>query len=175
MRATIRRFEPGDTAAVAALFADYMREIYRQPNALDAATLLRNGQGRGFRLMLAFAGDKRVGFAAWQPAYDLHHAVAGGAIPDLFVARAFRGRALAVRLVAAVARAVRQEGGLFVKGEVLTDDAARLRAVHRIAVGFAGESVYVSGRAFRELAALADADIRTLVARLPSPAASREP
>jgi GNAT superfamily N-acetyltransferase len=175
VRATIRPFEPGDAAAVAALFADYMREIYGQPSALDAATLLRDGQGRGFRLMVALAGDKPVGFAAWQPAYDLHHAVAGGAIPDLYVARAFRGRTLGMRLVATVARAVRQEGGLFVKGEVLTDDTARLRAVHRIAVGFAGESVYVSGRAFRELADLADADIRTLVAKLPAPAASREP
>ena len=100
--------------------------------------------------------------------YDLHHAVAGGEIPDLFVAPPFRGRALAVRLIAAVARAVPAKGGLYVKGEALQDDLARLRLVRRIAVGFPAESVYVSGRAFRVLAELADADVRTRVARLPT-------
>jgi hypothetical protein len=70
---------------------------------------------------------------------------------------------------------VRREGGLYLKGEALQDDLARLRLVRRLAVGFPAESVYVSGRAFRELADLADADTRTLVARLPTAAMSREP
>jgi GNAT superfamily N-acetyltransferase len=154
-----RAFDARDADAVAALFTDYMAEIFAQPNALTPGVLLRDGQGRRFHLMLAVdAHDRPVGFAAWRMTYDLHHAVAGGEIPDLFVARPLRGRALGVRLIAAVARAVRREGGLYLKGEALQDDLARLRLVRRLAVGFPAESVYVSGRAFRELADLADAD-----------------
>jgi len=171
-----RAFDARDADAVAALFADYMTELFAQPNAMTADILLRDGQGRRFHLMLAVDRDDRpVGFAAWRMTYDLHHAVAGGEIPDMFVARRCRGRALAVRLVAAVARAVRQEGGLYVRGEALQEDLVRLRLVRRLSVGFPAESVYVSGRAFRVLADLADADIRTLVARLPSAEMSREP
>jgi GNAT superfamily N-acetyltransferase len=138
--------------------------------------LLRDGQGRHFRLMLAVDRDDRpVGFAAWRMTYDLHHAVAGGEIPDLLVARPMRGRAIAVRLAAAVACAVRSAGGLYIRGEALPDDRARLRLVRRLTVGFAAETVYVSGRASRALAELADADARTLVARLPTAEMSREP
>ena len=171
-----RPFAPPDADAVAALFTAYMKEIFTMPSALSPDVLLRDGQGRHFRLMLAVDRDDRpVGFAAWRMTYDLHHAVAGGEVPDLFVARPFHGRALAIRLVAAVARAVRAEGALHVKGEALQDDLARLRLVRRLAVGFPAESVYVSGRAFRELVDLADADTKTLVARLPTAAMSREP
>jgi len=176
MRVRTRPFAPHDADAAAALFADYMQETFACPNALTPDVLLRDGQGLRFHLMLAVGPDDRpVGFAAWRMTYDLHHAVAGGEIPDLFVARPMRGRALGVRLIAAVARAVRAAGGLYVKGEALQDDLARLRLVRRIAVGFPAESVYVSGRAFRVLAELADADTRTLVARLPTAAMSREP
>jgi GNAT superfamily N-acetyltransferase len=171
-----RAFEPRDADAVTALFAAYMREIFDGPNAMTSDVLRRDGQGRHFRLILAVDRDDRpVGFAAWRPAYDLHHAVAGGEIPDLFVVRECRGRALAVRLVAAVARAVRAQGGLYVKGEALTEDLARLRLVRRVAIGFPAASVYVSGRAFRELADLVDADLKTLVSKLPSAEMSREP
>jgi len=44
--------------------------------------------------------------------------------------------------------------------------AARTRLLRRMTVGFPAESGYVSRRAFR---VLADADVRTLVSRLPSP------
>jgi hypothetical protein len=62
-----------------------------------------------------------------------------------------------------------------IKGEVLTDDLKRVRLLRRMTIGFPGESMYVSGRAFRELADLADADLKTLVAKLPASEASRRP
>jgi len=58
---------------------------------------------------------------------------------------------------------------------VLLGDARRTRLLHRVAVGFVGESVCVSGQAFRELCELQDADAKILVRKLPSPDASREP
>jgi len=86
-----------------------------------------------------------------------------------------RGWALSIRLAAAVARAVQARGGLYLRSEVLMDDTRRLRLLHRVTVGFPGESVYVSGRAFRQLAELSAGDPRTLVRMLPLPAASRPP
>jgi GNAT superfamily N-acetyltransferase len=138
--------------------------------------LLRDGQGRYFHLMLAIdRADEPVGFAAWQTEYDLHNAVHGGHIADFFITPSHRGHGLAIRLAAAVARAVAKDGGVFVKGDVLEDDLRRLHLMRRITVGYAAQSVYVSGRGFRELAALVDADLKTLVRKLPSAEASRDP
>jgi GNAT superfamily N-acetyltransferase len=171
-----RPFEPRDAQPVAALFAAYMTELFGRANAMTADVLLRDGQGRHFRMIVAVDGtDRPVGFAAWRPTYDLHHAVAGGEIPDLFVAPAYRHRALAIRLIAAVARAVRNKGGRYVCGDVLTDDTKRLRVARRVGAGYPAETVYLSGRGFREVADLADADIKTLVGNLPPAQASREP
>lgn len=172
----IRPFERRDAKAVAALFVDYMHETCGAASAMTEEILLRNGQGQRFSLIIATdSKDEPVGFAAWPDAYDLHHAVAGGEIPDLFVAPTHRGRALSIRLVAAVARALHARGGLYLRSEVLTDDTRRLRLLHRVTVGFPGKSVYVSGRAFRQLAELSNLDSKMLVRKLPLPAASREP
>jgi GNAT superfamily N-acetyltransferase len=175
-RSSVREFEPRDAIAIAALFTAYMSETFGATSALTPEVLLRDGQGLRFSMFVAVdASDEPVGFAAWRDAYDLHHAVAGGEIPDLFVARSHRGRALSIRLAAAVARAIRVRGGMYLKSEVLTDDAKRLRLLHRVTVGFPGESVYVSGRAFRQLSELSESDPKTLLRMLPIPAASREP
>src|SRR6266702_2176259 len=102
---SIRAFQPPDAGAVAALFSAYMHEVYGVSSAMTAELLLRDGQGLRFSLVVAVEShDEPVGFAAWRETYDLHHAVSGGEIPDLFVAPAHRGRALSIRLVAAVAR-----------------------------------------------------------------------
>ena len=176
LRNNVRAFEPRDADPVAALFAAYMRETYGTTSAMSADALLRDGQGLRFSLYVAVdANDVPIGFVAWRDAYDLHHAVAGGEIPDLFVARPHRGRALSIRLAAAVARAIRARGGLYLKSEVLMDDPKRLRLLHRVTVGFPGESIYVSGRAFRQLSEVSDGDPRSLLRMLPTPAASREP
>jgi hypothetical protein len=171
---SVRAFRPPDAGAVAALFSAYMRGVYGVASAMTAEVLLRDGQGLRFSMVVVVgSNDEPVGFAAWRVTYDLHHAVSGGEIPDLFVAPTHRGRALSIRLVAAVARAILARGGL--KGEVLLDDPRRLRLLRRVTVGFPGESVYVSGRAFRRLAEMNSADRKTLVRGLPPPAASREP
>jgi GNAT superfamily N-acetyltransferase len=143
---------------------------------LTREVLLRDGQGRHFSMVLAVdRADAPVGFAAWQWDYDLHNAVRGVNIPDLYVAPEHRGRALAIRLLAGVARAAREQGATYLRADVLQDDLARIKLIRRIAVGFPGESIYVSGRAFRELSALVEADPKTLVRQLPTPQASREP
>jgi predicted GNAT superfamily acetyltransferase len=172
----VREFQPDDAAALAELFAVYMQEMFGTGSAMSPDVLLRDGMGLHFNLVIAFdARQQPAGFAAWRMAYDLHHAVAGAEVPDLFVARRHRGRGLSIRLLAAVAQEVQRRGGAYIKGEVLSDDPRRLQLLHRVAVGFSGESVYVSGRAFRQLAQLAGADARALIEGLPTPEMSREP
>src|SRR5262249_14982710 len=120
MRCLIRPFVPADINGAVALFAAYMHELFNEPSALTADVILRDGQGLHFSLMLAVHGrDGAVGFAAWRRTYDLHHAALGGEICDLFVMRPYRGRALALRLAAGVAKAVRQWGGVFLKGDAV--------------------------------------------------------
>jgi predicted GNAT superfamily acetyltransferase len=172
----VREFRPDDAAAVAELFAAYMQEMFGTGSAMSPEVLLRDGMGLHFNLIIAFdAQHQPAGFAAWRMAYDLHHAVAGAEVPDLFVARCHRGRGLSIRLLAAVAQDAQGRGGTYIKGEVLTDDPRRMQQLHRVAVGFSGESVYVSGKAFRQLAQLTGVDARALIRGLPTPAMSREP
>jgi GNAT superfamily N-acetyltransferase len=171
-----RLFEPRDAQAVAKLFDVYMAELFRHGNAMTPEILLRDGQGRYFRLILAVdRADAPVGFAAWQTEYDLHNAVYGGHIADFFVMRSHRGRGLAIRLAAAVALSVAKDGGVFLKGDVMEDDLRRLHLMRRITVGYPAQSVYISGRGFRELAELVEADLKMLVRKLPSAEASRDP
>jgi GNAT superfamily N-acetyltransferase len=164
----VRNFAPDDAGAVAELFGAYMRETYGAANAMTAEIILRDGQGHHFNLVLAVDhSDRPIGFAAWRGAYDLHHAVWGAEIPDLFIAGPYRGRALALRLVGEVARIVAAAGGKYVRGEVIPDDH-RLRLVRRLAAGFLGETVFLSGSAFHTLAAVADAAPRELASRIRS-------
>jgi ribosomal protein S18 acetylase RimI-like enzyme len=172
----VRPFERRDTTGIVSLYAAFMDELFQKPTVLTAEVLQRDGDGRHFSMVVAAdRADTPIGFAAWQWDYDLHNAVRGANIPDLYVARAYRGRALAVRLVAAVASEAAREGGVYVRADVLQDDLARIKLVRRLTIGFPGESVYISGRAFRELSCLVDADMKTLVRGLPTREASREP
>lgn len=172
----VRPFRADDATAVAELFKTYMQETFGTCSVMLPDVLLRDGMGLHFNLVVALDAQRQpAGFAAWRMAYDLHHAVTGAEVPDLFVARRHRGRGLSIRLLAAIAQDVQARGGTFIKGEVLTDDPRRMQQLHRVAVGFSGESVYVSGRAFRQLAQLTDVDARALVEGLPTPAMSREP
>jgi GNAT superfamily N-acetyltransferase len=169
----IRSFSETDATAVSALFEAYMREAYGQPNAMTPEVLRRH-VGRWFDIVLAVdTRDRPIGFAAWRETYDLHNAVSGGEIPDLYVDSAHRGRLAAIRLVAAIGRAVIAKGGKFIQAEALAGVPSRL--ARRITVGFPSETVYLAGRGLRELVALADAGPRELIARLPTPDASRDP
>ncbi len=176
MRTTVRPFDPKDAEAVSRLFADYMREVYGEPNAMTPE-VLRRAVGRHFDLLLVVDGeDKPFGFAAWQETYDLHNAVAGVEVPDLFIARAHRGRAAAVRLVAHLARLVDARDGKYICGDlVLDENDSRVRLARRMTVGFTSEAVYLAGQGLRTLAALADASTAELVRGLPSPDETSKP
>jgi len=178
-RYRVRAFEPRDAEDVAQMFADFMAENLNfrpSPVPLNAKVILAEGQGKKFRTVVAVdESDNPIGYAMWVPTFDFHHAVDGAAIQELYVQPRHRGRALSFRLAAAIAKRIQKDGGTFLTAPVLTDDAKRLKLVRRATVGFSLEQVYLSGRGFRELIELEDADIKTLVRKLPKPEATKEP
>jgi hypothetical protein len=166
MAAAVRPFRSADADPVATLLAAYMKEAFNIESSL-AANAIRRDHGKHFSLMLAAdASDFPVGFAAYQSRYDLHHGVSGAEICDLFLERNWRGDGTFIRLLAAVARAVKTAGGTFLMGQVLSDDPRRMKLAKRLTVGFPGEHVYLSGDTFELMAGNADQSARKLAKRL---------
>src|SRR5271167_2070842 len=64
--------------------------------------------------------------AGWCMTYDAHHGVQGGEIADMFVAPPQRALGVAAQVIAAVAAAVRQRGGVFLRGPATPENAQRL-------------------------------------------------
>jgi len=156
-----------EAEAVAALWRTYMTELFGAPGQMTAAVFERDGLGARFNTMLA--RDERgtpVAAAAWQPTYDLHHGVGGGEIADMFVAQPARGSGVAVQLIAAVARAVRDDGGVFLRGPATAQNAERLMRSGRLNGAFPLVNVYWADALFDALADNADAGPRTLARRI---------
>jgi GNAT superfamily N-acetyltransferase len=168
---------PGDAtlAEIAALMPLYMAEAYGvdwhgSEQALRAATA-----DGSLRILAATTGpDACVGFVAWTPSYDLHWCVSGGTILDLYVRQEARGRAVALRLLAAAAVQIRSDGGKFIRGTAL-DTGPGKQLYGRTAVCTATTECTVSGRAFRQLTKLANVPPREIVRRLPDESWNYEP
>jgi ribosomal protein S18 acetylase RimI-like enzyme len=86
---------------------------------------------------------------------------------DLYVRPEARGRAVALRLLAAAAAQLRREGGAFLRGTAVGTGAAK-QLYDRVAICNPTTECTVSGRGFRELADLENASRRDLVQRLPN-------
>jgi len=162
--------------AIAAFLQDYMREVFG-PDAVWAGSadgLTRDGFGRRFEMMVAARDGVPVGFMGWQPDYDLHHCHSGGEVLDLYVRPDVRGLGVALRLVAAVAAAVRARGGVYVRG--LTTGDPETRALYdRVAVAFDGANCILGGAAFRVVADLAGKPARVIIRGLPAKQTNFDP
>lgn len=124
---------------------------------------------QSLRLVVAEAGPRLIGFAAWLPDYDLHWCVHGVQIIDLYVVQAFRGLAVGPALLARVAASSRVQGAQYLRGNALADP--KLRQLYgRFAVNFGGNTYNLSGRAFEQLAELAGKSPKQLVRGLPTKA-----
>lgn len=171
---TIEVATPADAEGIATLLAQYMRETYGRNSDVTAEVLRRDGMGEWFRMLVASAPETGiVGLLAWERVYDLHHGVHGGHVMDAYVARPFRARGIAPRMLARVADEVRREGGVFIKGQAI--DPRPLHLYSRVAMGFPGTDCIVGGRAFRVIADLAGADARTIARSLPPREWNEEP
>jgi GNAT superfamily N-acetyltransferase len=179
---TTRLATAGDIPSLVSMLTAFMKEAFDRPWSGSPEALARDGLGQRFQMMAAVAGsapdraleDNLVGFAAWQPHYDLHHCLWGGEVIDMYVGRRERGRGVALVLLASIAAHVREGGGSFVMGQSVPDPRVQ-RMYERLAVSFPGASCYVGGRAFRALAELRGAAPRTIARGLPDRAWNHEP
>jgi GNAT superfamily N-acetyltransferase len=91
-----------DLDHVAKLMDDYVRQNLNMPSwTCSIATFKRDYTSGCFRMTVIRSKRKLVGFAAWQPCYDLHHCVHGAQFIDLYVDPAYRCRGLGMALICA--------------------------------------------------------------------------
>lgn len=167
---TIVRPDDHGLSQVAALMPRYMAEAYGA-SWHGSAEALRSAVAKDeVRILVARSRAGRIdGFVAWTSGYDLHWCVAGGVILDLYVCPEARGRAVAIRLLAAAAGQVRTAGGTFLRGTALVTGRGK-KLYSRAAVCSETTECTVSGRALRELAELETLPSRDLLKRLPEAA-----
>ncbi|HVJ20171.1 MAG TPA: GNAT family N-acetyltransferase [Polyangiaceae bacterium] len=173
----IRRAVVGDAAGLATLLSDYLREKYPSHRGSSADELERDvlGHGRGQRVVVAELGQGLGGFVAWDAVYDMHWAMHGAQIADLYVIPSARGRGIALALVAGLCAEAHKDGATFLRGASYDRASPTGRFYERIAVGADSAECHCSGRAFRTLAGLHGQRIRTIVQSLPPKEWNLEP
>jgi GNAT superfamily N-acetyltransferase len=164
----VRKATGGDAETLAALLAAYLRESYPGHLGSSPEQLRRDvlGERSLHHVLLAETRDTAVGFVGWDHVYDMHWAASGGQIADLFVMPSHRGLGISLALVAGAAADVQANGGRFLRGGAYDRESTR-RSYARIAVVHPSGDTYLSARAFRRLAALADLPVRDIIRRLP--------
>jgi len=165
---SIRTPTVDDAEVLSTLLSDYLLESYPGHTGTSTEQLRRDvlAPTATHHVLLAEVGAAAIGFAAWDAVYDMHWAVGGGQIADVYVATSHRGLGVALALVARVAAEVRASGGAFLRGGAY-DRASTRRAYARVAVVAPSGETHLSGRAFRRMAELADRPVREIVQSLP--------
>lgn len=164
----IRRATPTDAESLASLLIHYLGESYSGHVGSTPDQLRRDvlSDHATHRVLLAEASGQAVGFVAWDDVYDMHWAMSGAQIADLFVVPSHRGLGVALALLAHAAAAVRASGGAFLRGGAYDRESTR-RAYGRVAVVSSSGETHLSGRAFRRLAELQGRSVRDMLRALP--------
>lgn len=164
----VRRATVDDADTLAALLAGYLRESYPGHQGSSPEQLRRDVLGLRslHHVLLAETRDHVVGFVAWDLVYDMHWATGGAQIADLFVIPSYRGLGVSLALVANAAADVLANGGTFLRGGAYDRETTR-RSYGRLAVVLPSGDTYLSARAFRRVAELAQLPIRDMIRSLP--------
>lgn len=166
MSYTVSNATIDDLDHVAALMDDYVRQNLNMPSwPCSIATFKRDYASSCFRMTVIHSDEKLVGFAAWQPSYDLHHCVHGALFIDLYIDLAHRCRGLGMALIRAITAEITRLGWEFMRGSALSGQAVRL--YERFAVRFGNNEYNVSGKALRQLASLVGKSQRAILQGLP--------
>jgi GNAT superfamily N-acetyltransferase len=164
----VRRATADDACTLAALLAACLRESYPAHVGSSPEQLRRDvfGERSLHHVLLAETRDTAVGFVAWDLIYDMHWATSGGQIADLFVIPSHRGIGVNLALVARATADVLAKGGGFLRGGAYDRESTR-RSYARVAAVHPSGETYLSARAFRRVAELANLPIREIVRGLP--------
>jgi GNAT superfamily N-acetyltransferase len=152
---------------------EYMSETFGQPWKGSLEVLTRDALGKEAWALLAVDQGEAVGFALWRRTWDARRCLSGGELLDVFVQKDSRGGAIAPELLLATVADVAREGGVFLRGHEVAMQGDRL--YRRFAVTQPGTEFTLSGRAFRELAALDGKPLREVLRALPSRSDNFEP
>jgi ribosomal protein S18 acetylase RimI-like enzyme len=109
----LRAATPADTRALAAMLEAMNVEDGQPQGRYSAERVQHDGFGTApaFAALLAFAGERAVGYALSLPFYNTELARRGLYLLDLWVAPPHRNRGIGRRLVAALARQTVADGG----------------------------------------------------------------
>jgi len=161
-----RAAAPEDSAHPVGLLRANMEETFSVLWRGSERALCEDGFGTYFHVTLATCRTDLIGFEAWRISYDLHNCVNGGEVMDMFVLPRYRGRGVAIVLLASFAREVARDGGKYVKGRSVERPSVR-RMYRRFARCFPGADCVVGGRAFRASASLKGKSPREMTRELP--------
>ncbi|MEP6691422.1 MAG: GNAT family N-acetyltransferase [Gemmatimonadaceae bacterium] len=164
----LRDGRAADAEALAALLTAYLHEGFAGHRGATADELRRDvlRAGATQHLVLAELGDEVVGFAAWDTVYDMHWALHGAQVADIYVAPARRGLGVALALLVAVCARARRDGATFLRGGAYDRESTR-RFFSRVAILSDSGDGHCSGRAFRRMAELDGRPVRELARCLP--------
>ena len=157
-----------DAESLLQLLRNYLNEGFPGHAGSSADQLRRdvfNASGRQHVLLVERDGVA-IGFLAWDEVYDMHWAMRGAQIADVYVAPAVRGHGAALLLIARACKETSVLGGMFLRGGAY-ERASTRRFFSRVAVVAPSGDTHLSGRAFRHLAQLQDASVRELLRKLP--------
>lgn len=164
----VRVANASDAECLAQLLRDYLDEGYPGHAGTSADELRRDvliPAGR-HHVLLVVLHRAPIGFIAWDEIYDMHWAVAGAQIADVYVAPSARGLGAALLLIARTCSEAYALGGRFLRGGAYERESTR-RFYARVAVVGSSGDTHLSGRAFRHVADLGDQPVRRILRNLP--------
>jgi GNAT superfamily N-acetyltransferase len=153
-----------DAATLAALIEGFAQNHpgAAHPRSVEAMTEAYLGHAPVSRVLLAERNGAAIAFGAWRKTYDPYWSSFGGEVMALYVEPAWRGRGVALSLVAAIAAEVRAYGGRFLQGNY-GDTVAPL--YERMAVGRDERACHLSAEDFETIATAAGNSPREILRR----------
>jgi GNAT superfamily N-acetyltransferase len=164
----VRVADASDAECLARLLRSYLDEGYPGHVGCTADELRRDvlGSSGHQHVLLVEQHGIASGFLAWDEVYDMHWAMRGAQIADIYVASSRRGHGAALLLIARACREAHALGGTFLRGSTYDRESTR-RFFSRVAVVAPSGDAHLSGRAFRHLAQLNASSVRELLPGLP--------
>lgn len=156
---TVRPATVADAGAVIGLLQQFNLEESNRTSPLTPGDVERLGFGDRprFAILVAEAEGRLVGYALYYPSFDADHAARGFYLQDLYVAPAARRRGVGRGLMAALARACREDGGCYLFWNALVGNRSG-RAFYR-AIGAREEPVVTLSLQPDALRRLAEDDV----------------
>ncbi|MEM7269253.1 MAG: GNAT family N-acetyltransferase [Pseudomonadota bacterium] len=105
-----------DASAISTMVVDLNPIVEEPPGAMTPEKVLADAIGPDalLRCLVAEEDGALIGFAFWHDAYESAHSARGAHVTDFYVAESHRGAGVALKLMSAVAKAVKADGGVYI-------------------------------------------------------------